>query len=66
MNTWIKCILFFLALVGIFACASTQKTYPQDSAQLKYVGRNSPGAEVSLDRVLLPDKINILYFYTDG
>lgn len=63
MNSRIS-TLVFLGVLALFACAS--KEYPSDNSNVKYANRGKPGARLVFDdRLLVPDKVNVLYFYAD-
>jgi hypothetical protein len=56
-------VVLSLLLVAVCGCS---KDYPPNTEQIKYVNRTSPGGRIDFgSSLLVPKKINVLYFYAD-
>jgi hypothetical protein len=54
--------LLFLTTV-LLGC---QTSYPEDTTQIKYGNRQGAGSRLDFNgKLLVPDKMSILYFYAD-
>lgn len=62
MFTIRKVCLILLSAVCLIGCG---KDYPSDTGSIKYANRTSPGSKLEVKSVLVPDKMNIIYFYAD-
>jgi hypothetical protein len=62
MSTIVKIAGVLLTSILLAGCS---KDYPADSGAITYANRTSPGSELKVKSVLVPDKMNIVYFYAD-
>ena len=57
-------LLAILALTSLLICGCSSSK-PSDSDSVKYANRGNPGAKLDVKSVLVPDQMNLVYFYAD-
>ncbi len=63
MRTIVKLASVLLCAALLSGCAS--KSYPADTSSIIYANRASVGSKLQVKGLLVPQKMNIIYFYAD-